>query len=477
MLIDNRYADNKMYRAIKHYDSMPLTSGDLHEQFDTEYMKNAYIMDNILGYGTLNTPIISTKSGIRLSEPSVVMIEGDVALIQSDNDTPLVSEESIASAGYPEGIVCILGWYQHISVMNKLRNYGGIDNSEIPNDLMDDRFPTAISSRFQLRWFPIIINKSDYLSGYLEIEIDDRDKDGDKLGTKSLIKSKGIKDSVILFDKPDSMTYAESDLYLVPIVDYEYSTKVDVANAHKRLSAGSQFIVSKTEPEGSFYDGTTWFNPNTREFKTYVNVSGGFVSSASQMAFLQYQSTYTIEEATIAPSDVVVPIGIPSFQEGDILRVIYEGLELAKDLHYTVNYDDATVTLLDFTTNLGDVIYFTVTSSVEAHDLTNITEAFVMHMGSTGSSTLEAHVRLSDTLSDLDSTRGVAATPKMVKGVKSELVERIDNTEDFIREVANSLYEVLTEDINESTKIKDDTTGTKYRLGIDNGLVYFEEVE
>lgn len=365
MLIGNRYADNKLYRAIKHYDSTPLTSGDLHEQYDTEYMKNAYIMNNLLGYGTLNSPVISTSSGIKLSEPSVVMIEGDVALIQSDDDKPLVSMSDIQNAGYSEGIICILGWYQHLTVTNKLRNYGGVDNSEIPNDILDDRFPTVVSTRFQLRWFPIIIDKTEYLSGSITLTIDDRDRDGDKLSTQSTIISKGMKGSVILFDKPSSMDYSESDLYLIPLVDYEYSTQIDLAQAHERLSAGSPFIVQETEPVGIFSDGTTWFNPLTREFKFYVKVSGGFVRSTPKIALSQYQSIYKFTEATTSPRNVEVPIDIPSFQEGDILRVIYEGLELAKDLHYTVDYANSTVTLLDFTTSVGDVIYFNVIRLVE----------------------------------------------------------------------------------------------------------------
>lgn len=476
MLIDNRYADNKIYRAVKHYDSMPLTSGDLHEQFDTEYMKNAYIMDNLLGYGTLNTPTISIESGIKLSEPSVIMIEGDVALIQSDDDKPLVSLQSIQDAGYSEGIVCMLGWYQHISVVSKLRNYGGVDNSELENDLMDDRFPTAISSRFQLRWFPIILSKSDYLSESITLEIDDRDREGDKTGTKSSVTSKGKKDSAIIFDKPDSMDYAKSDLYLIPLVDYEYSTELSNVYAHETLSAGRPFIVRETEPSGSFSDGTTWYNPITREFKTYVHASGGFVSSASKMAFLQYQSIYTIDEATIAPSDVEIPVGVNPLQEGDILRVIYEGLELAKDLHYTIDYDRSIITLLDFTTNVGDNIYFTVTRVVEANDITNVTEVFVRHMNSTGSSTIEAHVKLSDTLSTSDSTKGVAATPKLVDTVKSDLTRSIDDTKNTLNESLEETKNSLEEKIVNSQKITDDSTGVSYRFGINDGLIYLEEV-
>lgn len=463
MLIDNRYADNKVYRAVKHFDTMPLTSGDLHEQFDTEYMKNAYIMDNLLGYGTLNTPQVSTTSGLRLSEPSVVMIEGDVALIQSDDNVPLVSSQDIQTAGYPEGIVCILGWYQYLSAVNILRNYGGVDNSEIPNDLKDDRFPLPISARYQLRWFPVIISKEDYLSGYVTIEIEDRDRDGNKLGTTSTITSKSVKNSVLLFDKPDTMSYSESDMYLVPIIDYTYSTRVEFAQAHPKLSAGSPFIKNESEPTGSYSDGTTWFNPTTREFKTYVD--GSFVSSASKMAFLQYQSIYKVEEEIKTPQSITIPVNVSSFQEGDILRVSYEGLELAKDLNYTINYEDSTITLLDFVTDVGDTIYFTVTRVVEANDITNVTETFVSHMNSTGSSTVEAHVKLSDTLSTSDSTKGVAATPKMVNTLKSELTDSLNEANKKINDLSKSLNIVT-----------DDSTGVKYKLGVRDGTIYLEQV-
>lgn len=478
MLIGNQYADNKLYRGIKHYDHMPLTSEDIHEYSDTVSMKNAYLMNNLLGYGTLNTPtIVTDSSGLELSEPSVVMIDGDIALVQSDNDVPLVTRQQITDAGHQRGVVGIIGWYQAITSGSTMRNYGGVDNSILLNDLSKAEFKSMqISSRFQFRWFPVIVSKEDASSDTLSIEIADRDVKGDRLDTVSTIESKAKINNSFVFEAPVNMYYAISDLYFVPILEYHEENDDIVAIAFEKMSAGSPFIVSHTKPEGISTDGTTWYNPDTREFQTYVGASGGFVSSASKMAFLQYQSIHVIDEEIITPQDVVVPVDINQLLEGDIVRVIYEGLELANELHYTINYADRTVTLKDFTTNVGDTIYFTVTRVVEASDITNITTSFLEHIDTTATNTKEGHVRLTDSvLSTSGVTQGVAATPKLLNTVKKGLEEKITANSNDVKDIKEEIDKLHTE-VSGSNLIVDSSTSKKYKFGIDSGILYLEEV-
>lgn len=449
MLIGNQYSDNKVYRGIRHYDSLPLTSGDIHEYSDTVYMKTAYIMNNLLGYGTLNTPNLSISSeGISLSEPVVVLIDGDVSLIQSDDGSPIINLQAIREKAYDSGVLCILGWYQSITANSTLRNYGGVDNSILPNDLLNEKFQVQLSSRYQFRWMPIILNTFDLSQDTISFEISDRDDAGNILSTKSTISANKKLGNVFVSNPPKSMSYALSELYIVPLLKYNYSSTSDsLLDASMMLpitpKGSSGFIKSETEPIGEYIDGTTWYNPITSEFKTYVG-DIGFVDSASTMGFLQYQSVYVFPTDISTSQDISVPIDISEFQEGDFLQVTYEGLTLSVDDNYSIDYDSKSITLLGFTVSSGDKIKFTVTKIVEANNITSISALFTTHMATKASSTVEAHVRLSD---DIDNNSGVsggiAATPKAVR---------------------------------ESRYITDNTNNTKYKFGVENGLLYIEEV-
>lgn len=469
MLIGSQYSDNKMYRGIKHFDKMPLTSEDIHEYSDTSYMKNAYIMNNLLGYGTLNTPnIIISPEGLSLSEPSVVMIDGDIALVQSDKNVPFISKDEIEELYSTEGIVCILGWYQYISAGSTMRNYGGVNNSILENDLLNEKFNLQISARYQFRWLPVVVDKSNFLSDEVHIYVRSRDIDGNIIeGQRHGFRTIEKKGNVHVFSSV-TIDYAESDLYLIPIAEYNYDISSDTVTSARsldKLRAGYPFIVSELEPTGILPDGTTWYNPITREFKTYVEESGGFVASASKMAFLQYQSVYTIDENIETPQDIVVPVNISELAENDILQVVYEGAVLVLGEHFNINYEDNTITLLDFTTTIDDHIYFTATKIVEANDITNITETFVKHMNTTSSSTVEGHVKLSDNVSDIDASQGIAATPKAIHDVREEVKRNMANT-----------TTQLQKEISDSKLLIDSTTNLSYRLGIENGLLYIEEV-
>ena len=449
MLIGSQYSDNKVYRGIRYYDHLPLTSSDIHEYADTVYMKTAYIMNNIVGHGVLNTPLLRiSTSGIRLQEPAVLLIDGDISLIQSDDNTSIIDISKIRDAGLAAGSLCIVGWYQAITAQSTMRNYGGVENSTLPNDLIDNEFKIQVSTRYQFRWTPVIIGTSELESTSITFDIADRDDSGELIGTTTSITSSNKLSNVFVAPKPSSMSYSESDLYIVPLFRYVYDEASDsiitATNYLPLKTSGSSagFIKSEEEPRGEYSEGTTWYNPITREFKTYI-AGTGFVDSAATMGFLQYQSIYDMT-TEYDSRDIVVPINISQFQEGDILQVSYEGLTLMPGIHYTLNYADKTITLKSFSTSVGDKILFNVTKIVEANDITNITQTFVEHLATTGSSTVEGHLKLSDNIDDtLDSSKGVAATPK-------------------------SVYE--------STLIKDTSAGINYKFVVDGGVIYLEEV-
>jgi len=448
-LIGNQYSNNRVYRGIRHYDHLPITSEDIHEYADTVYMKTAYIMNNILGCGILNTPSITTSGdGISLSEPAVLLVNGDVSLIQSDDNTPLVSKSAIATANHSSGTVCIVGWYQHLLATSKMRNYGGVYNSIIPNTLLDNELNIQLSTRYQFRWMPVLIATESISSDTITFDIESLREDGSSTGDVHTIIAKKD-ESIFKASAPSSMTYSLSGLYVIPLLKYSYSSSSGTITGTspylpvKPKGGSSGFIKSDSEPIGDYAEGTTWYNPLTREFKTYVE-GVGFVDSASTMGFLQYQSVYTVPNTIYEEQDIVVPIEISELQEGDILQVVYEGLVLSLGEHYTVDYRNNTVKLLGFTVNAGEKITFTATKIVEASDITNVTLTFTSHMATTSSSTVEGHVKLSDYADDLLTVDdGVAATPKAVY---------------------------------QSRLIKDNTNNINYKFGVENGLLYLEEV-
>ena len=454
MLIGNQYSDEKMYRGIRHYDSLPLSSEDIHEYSDTISRKNAFLYNNVIGQGILNTytPTLDSNTipDIRFNEPIVLLIDGDIVLIQTSEGTPILTLSQVKEANYSEGLVCVVGWYQHITSSSTLYAYGGVDNSTIENDLENNKFGIQFSSRYQFRWTIIHVDNS-YKSAALYtgkvIDLPDRDSKGILLGTTSQVSISQNLETIFLADAPATMDYAESPLYIVPIVEYKYNGQriSDINTCAPVAAKGSsaEVINSEDEPTGEYPSGTTWFNPITREFKTYIE-GIGFIGNTSTMGFLQYQSIYELPTDFLTAQDIQVPINISELEDGDILQVNYEGLVLVQGENYNINYENNTITLLNFTVEAGDRVTFTVVKIVEANDITNITITFTSHMDSTASNTREAHVKLSDEANaNLDTNSGIAATPKAVY---------------------------------EATMVKDESTGVKYKFGVAGGLLYLEEV-
>lgn len=455
MLIGSQYSDEKLYGGIKHYDSLPLTSGDIHEYADTQSMKSAYIMNNIIGHGILNSPRLSlSATGIKLLDPAVLLLDGDIALIAHDSNKNIIDTTEIAAKGYSEGSVCIVGWYQHIKASNTLHKYGGVNNSTIPNTLADNSAHVQFSTRYQFIWNRVLVSSASLENSTLKITLPLVDENGNATLESATITSVSKVNNVYRAPAPSSMSYAVSDIFIIPVLRYIFNSSTenitDVKNYLPISPKGtSGFIEKDTEPTGEYNAGTVWYNPITREFKTYVS-GVGFIDSTSKIGYLQYQSAYTVPLTIDTPQDIEINININELEENDILRVYYEGLTLTPDEQYTVDYVRHTITLKDFTIQKDEKITFTAIKIVEANDITNITATFTSHMAKRASDTVEAHVKLSDTLSDSNASQGVAATPKLVNDAISKVIE--------------------------DTQIKDSTTDTKYRFGVENGLLYIEEV-
>lgn len=447
MLIGNRYSDNKMYRGLKHSDHLPLTSGDLHEYADILQMKNAYLLNSLLGSGTLNDPVLSISStGISLQSPSIVLIDGDISLVQTDGD--IISISDITSSSISEGVLCIVGWYQSLTATSTLRSYGGVKNSIIENDILDTDLKIQVSTRYQLRWDTVIISKTDYESNNpITINILNRDATGEATTGTTQITANIKSGNVRVATKPTSMTYAVSDLYVVPILSYSYDgSNITAAKAIKPLKTdGSSvsLLKSSTQPTGELEEGNIWYDSANSKFKIYID-GVGFVPTASDITLLQYQNTVTLDSEITTPTNIKVDIGIDEYEESDVLQVVYNGVVLTESIHYTLHKTTKSISLIGFTSAIGDQVTFIVTKLVDATDLRTITSEFTTHVNSVGNDTIKGHVNLSDTLSaTYDKDKGVAATPK-------------------------SVYDATT--------ITDSVTNKKYRLTVSSGVLGIVEV-
>ena len=429
MKIGPQYADNKLYRGIKHVDGYPLTSGDLHEFSDTIYSKQSYLMNNIIGYGLLNTvtPSYEPSSGISLEEPAVVLIDGDISLIHSEGN-PLLSVNTIRAESYPNSVVAILGWYQHIDFTTVFRSYGGVLNSALTNDLV--KMGVELSTRYQFRWMPVILNQADLESGNISLSIENRDKNGNVInGLRSTITSSSKVGDTYVVDMnsiPSHMkSYAKSGIYIVPIMKYEYNNSnidnlTSVLPVAPKGTAG--FISSDTMPTGDHSNGTVWYNPISGRFMIYVKEAGGFIDRNSTMALMKYRSMYEVIYDNDEP-EILIPINIPEMSIGDMLQVVYGGLLLTPELHYRVDYDNNQIVLLEFPISKGEIIVFEVTKVVEANDITNVSAKFNSHMIELATASTPAHVKLSDDIDDtLDASKGVAATPKALSYLQNTAI-------------------------------------------------------
>lgn len=367
MLIGKNYSDNKIYRGIRNYDGLPISSEDLHEYSDTAQRKAAFFLNSLVGSGTINEPSCRISStGISLESPSVVLIDGDIALVQSD-ESPLVPIELVANSS-SNGLVCIVGWYQHLTHSSTLRSYGGVNNTVIENDLVDKELGIQLSTRYQLRWDIITLDATEYSSGAsINFDILSRDANGDSLGEYISLTIPASEKSVRIVPKPESMSYAESDLYIVPILQYTYSdSTISDARACRPLQAmsGGKFYNREIEPSGEHVEGDIWYVPSTQTFKFYIE-GLGFVPITSHPRLVRYTNKFTFSESAISSSDITLDIGISLYNASSTLDVYYEGLLLYPSIDYTVDIQNNRIKLLNFTTVAGESVTFVVTSIVD----------------------------------------------------------------------------------------------------------------
>lgn len=239
MNIGSQYDDKKLYRGIKHADGLPLTSEDLHEYADTQIKKTDYLLSSILGSGMIKEPSYSLTSGnLFLSEPLVLNIEGDIALVKQST-SPLFSDWN-TSGSTTEGIIAIVGWYQLIDSTTTMKEYGGVNNDTLTNDLVRSPLDMQVSTRYQFRWDVVGYEGVDKDLSNLptNFTFKNRDKDGTMTsGTNYVVSSTATKiDSLYKGTAAQTISYAiNNQVYIIPILHYTYDTLQSVVTSIRSI--------------------------------------------------------------------------------------------------------------------------------------------------------------------------------------------------------------------------------------------------
>lgn len=489
MNLSNKSSDIKLYSRNKYSDGLPYTSDDIHRDQDLRLRKLGLIMDSLIGSGPLETPnfeIIYAAGGMsaRISKPIAVNLNGEIFLVgSSSNSYPITLTNAYTNF---TGSLVLICWYTKLTSSSELYEYGGLSNYTLQNDIIDSKLNIQTSARYQVRWNigyctnifdysnPVVQNinlvgsiKTEY--GYVSslvlnsTKMSVNGKFYTLPATTQVPSADGFihvlplakvsNKTISSFNAPLSLSSIESSS--TPNNNKQkvwYNPDTDTVkmyfNGAWRDVGGSSIIKQESEPTNNVKEGTIWYNTKLGEFKIYIE-GIGFVDTYAKMGFVQLQATHTFMNSVNSNQNITITIPIDTYLSSDILKVSYEGLELIKDVNYTLNTANKTITLTDFTADSGDKVLFTITRLVGASDLTTTLSMLSNHMNDNGSSSSFGHVKLSDTSdTQFDESSGIAATPKSVKSVEDKINTYID-----------------------------ETTETVYELGVNNGLLFIREKE
>lgn len=484
MNLDARSADTKLFSRFKFYNGLPYTAEDMHGETDNMYRKVNLILDSLVGSGVLETPVFSkqissTSISIKVSKPFAVNIKGDIFLVgSSDNVYPITVPNTY------KGTIILVCWLSNISNNTKNYEYGCMRNTEVSmSDLIDTTLNIQTSTRYQIR-YDILPTTAllDYNSPVCtNLPVSNMITDA---GTKTLTISSSIQsilDHIYVGNATSNIPSSDGKFYIIPIATIDSGSVIPVEITKNTISVSTNseptstrdglLWYNPTSKESKFYfggewknlggvsvtkkstqptsptEGLIWYNTSTGEFKLYIN-EVGFVSLNNLLSFMQLLGSYTFT-TTHTNEDITISIPIEEFSDGDLLSVYYEGVVLSKGTHYILNTANKTITLLNFSTNIGDTLQFNDIRIINGNIDNSSLSLLNNHLNLKATENVQGHCKLSDTTdgSGLTVTTGYAATPKAVFDVKN-------------------MINVYT----------DETTNKKYKIKIYNGNITLEEI-
>lgn len=358
MNIDTRVQDNRLFSGIKFYDGMPLNSRDLHEMEDAASIKMKHLLNNIIGYGMINEPTFSFDSTGNLCTdvPITILVDGDICQVSGG---PILIPKAMwdtykASATAGTQYCMIIGWYHPILADSKVYRYGGVYNSTLDNDILDPTFKVQATSRYQFRWAPCLVTAEGKIEDYETLQISYPTQSED-----DTYNWNNLSDEVTFTKVSDGLGYiSDTGMYAIPVCSVNISggevSQDTLASVLPTMPKGSSlFIKQTTEPEGTYTEGTIWYNPDTKKFKTYIT-DVGFVENAPDMY---------IKDEVLVNQEIALTDESPKFDtQVDILPlysskpinpnylVFIDGVLLTERIHYEVTEDR-----WDFATGIGSL--------------------------------------------------------------------------------------------------------------------------
>lgn len=349
--IGDRVSNNRMYSGIKFFDGMPLTSRDIHEVEDTLLTKLKLLTDTVIGTGMINSPTFAIdESGNLTSDEITLLINGDINVVAG---SPLVTKYNLGlltSDDHTDYALFICGWYEPIGSNSKVFKYGGVLNGTLENDLLDPTLGVQATSRYQFRWFPTVA-QIDSADTKIE-DIETINIRAPYYNANSDTFTYSVNNATVYSDYTNTGLgyFINGDNVLIPVAKINTEVNTVTAVLPTMPKGSSLFIKQEAEPTGTYSEGTIWYNPTTKKFKTYIT-DEGFLETAPDMCVKInkiYEYTVPSGETPSRVSWSMINLGTEMYGcERPInpeYQVTLNGLLLTRGLHYKieVNYGSLT---------------------------------------------------------------------------------------------------------------------------------------
>jgi len=227
VIIGNRHSINKLYAAIVNSDGLPLPASDIIETADTIRTKNALLYNQLLGSGVLNQPTLSISgTGVSVASPIYLHVDGEMVIIQPSTGLNLVNKATLDAVGTADVVVWALIWYQHLTTTSTLREYGGVNNTILTNDILHPTLGMQASSRYQLRWDIVATSKANYESANsISVTVPIRDATGLATGSTVAVSTISKSGTMRRTNIPSFMSgFTADNPYLIPLAHITRNT-------------------------------------------------------------------------------------------------------------------------------------------------------------------------------------------------------------------------------------------------------------
>lgn len=152
MNFSQKFDVKKLFSAVRFFDGLPLVHEDLHQLQDKERFARKTMASRLAYQGILDSPDISVEGGQLVLRKSVLNLEGDFFVIQSSDGILEIPIPANTGGGSRTDTVVLEGFFKEVTATSTLKEYGGLNNSTISNDLTHQGTGIQVSTRYQFQW-------------------------------------------------------------------------------------------------------------------------------------------------------------------------------------------------------------------------------------------------------------------------------------------------------------------------------------